>query len=164
MSVSSFRTRIPSRPGNGKYCYPLTLSDQFSQQESFDVFVRDFNFNRLHEALEMQPPANYYESSLRQCAVVPAPLYYPTHDLATTVETKGGAAFRTLKTEIYGGQAFAGQPIGFREICATCWVANFMDLELGYVDFNSQHIQFEQNRERPEDGTAARVGRSPMLV
>src|SRR6266498_3887832 len=40
--------------------------DLFAQQEAFDVWRKEYNEIRPHEALGQEPPANYYEPSLRR--------------------------------------------------------------------------------------------------
>jgi transposase InsO family protein len=115
-------------------------ANSFAQQEVFDAFVAEFNANRPHEALKMRPPAEVYTPSPRKYVSAPAPLTYPTHDIETTVKGKGGAYFKPLQKHLFVGEAFAGERIAFREIDANCWVVNFMDLELGYVDIPTKQL------------------------
>ena len=115
-------------------------SNSLAQQEAFDAFVYDFNTNRPHEALKMRPPADCYRPSPRKYVSVPEPLTYPVHDIETTVRGSGSAYFSPLKKHLFIGEAFKGQRIGFRELDDHCWAVNFMDLEIGYVDINTQQL------------------------
>lgn len=108
--------------------------NNLAQQEAFDAFVHEFNNDRPHEALKMRTPAEVYKPSQQEYASKGMPLTYPTHDIETTVKNKGAAYFKPLRKHLFVGEAFAGERIAFREIDAHCWVVNFMDLELGYVD------------------------------
>lgn len=111
-----------------------------AQQEVFDAFVHEFNNHRPHEALKMRPPAELYEPSPRKYVSAPAPLIYPTHDIETTVKSQGRVYFKPLRKHLFVGEAFAGERIAFRELDAHCWLVNFMDLELGYVDIATEQL------------------------
>jgi len=108
--------------------------NNLAQQEAFDAFVNEFNNDRPHEALKMRRPAEVYQPSPQKYVSERIPLTYPTHDIETTVKNTGGAYFKPLRKHFFVGEAFAGERVAFREIEAHCWVVNFMDLELGYID------------------------------
>src|SRR3546814_1148898 len=58
------------------------------QQEKFEQFVREYNFERPHEALAMKTPASQYRHSIRPYQGLPE-LEYPFHD-KTIVVTECG--------------------------------------------------------------------------
>ena len=67
---------------------PLTLkkettrppgTNSLQQQERFDAFVREFNVERPHEALEMKCPAELYAASPRPYAGLPEVSWRPRH-------------------------------------------------------------------------------------
>ncbi len=118
----------------------------FAQQERFDVFLEDFNEVRPHEALGMKPPSQVYQKSKRTFNEHLPPLDYPLHDFVAEVYKSGDLYFSPMKRRVYIGQPFAGARIGLRELEGGCWIAHFMDLELGYIDPNSRAILPSQPR------------------
>src|SRR5216683_7499996 len=63
-------------------------SNSLQQQERFDVFVREFNAERPHEALDMKCPAELYLASPRPYDGLPE-LIYPFHDREVLVTACG---------------------------------------------------------------------------
>jgi hypothetical protein len=63
-------------------------SNSLQQQERFDAFVREFNAERPHEALDMKCPAELYLASSRPCDGLPE-LTYPFHDRELLVTACG---------------------------------------------------------------------------
>jgi len=117
-----------------------------AQQERFDDFREDFNTQRPHEALGMKPPATIYTKSETPYTPYLAPLLYPLHDTACKVRQNGCVFFGPLKSSIYIGTAFRGEQIGFRELDEGCWLVQFMDLELGYLDKTTKTLLTTNNK------------------
>ena len=59
-------------------------SNFLQQQGKFDAFVREFNYERPHEALAMQCPAEVYKASTQQYRGL-GELSYPFHDRTALV-------------------------------------------------------------------------------
>ena len=59
-------------------------SNFLQQQAKFDAFVREFNYERPHEALDMRCPADVYTSSTRPYRSI-GELSYPFHDRTVLV-------------------------------------------------------------------------------
>ena len=62
--------------------------NSLQQQDRFDAFVREFNTERPHEALDMKCPAEFYTASTRVYAGLPD-LTYPFHDRDVVVTACG---------------------------------------------------------------------------
>jgi transposase InsO family protein len=110
------------------------------QQERFDNFSETFNGLRPHEALEMKRPADVYKASARAYSP-PEPLNYPLHD--HTVHVYGdGEIFLPMRgrPRFYVGSHFAGENVGLRSIADGTWLVTFMDLDLGYLDEETNKI------------------------
>ena len=116
-----------------------------AQQERFDDFRQDFNTQRPHEAIGMKPPATVYAKSEVLYTPYLAPLLYPLHDCACRVKQNGCVFFGPLNTSIYIGTAFRGEQIGFRELDDGCWLVQFMDIELGYLDKTTKTLLTTKN-------------------
>ena len=57
----------------------------------------------------------------------------------------GSILFEPLRREIYIGQALRGMTIGLNEINDDCWVAHFMNMELGYLDLTTKKLLYTNN-------------------
>lgn len=103
------------------------------QQQRFDLWKETFNNKRPHEALDLRIPADVYEHSTRSYAE--PKLEYPLHDDAPVVSSSGHVRLlRRRGGQIYLSAAFAGYPIGVREIESGNLLLTFANLNLGYVD------------------------------
>lgn len=108
------------------------------QQETFDKFVRVYNEERPHQALAMKYPKELYKRSSREYRGVP-PLFYPFHDKTITVTQCGRICDKKLKVSM--SRAFAGQPVGIKEMDDGIWVVSFMDYDLGYFDATGKRVE-----------------------
>lgn len=103
------------------------------QQERFDLFQREFNLERPHEALKMKTPAEIYIPSKRAYpSSLPEP-DYPLHDLTALVYPNGSVVLgRKFKFSL--SQTLVGQQVGLREEDEDLWRVTFMNLDLGFYD------------------------------
>jgi transposase InsO family protein len=107
------------------------------QQERFDIFKKEYNYERPHEALQMKTPSEVFitPSSRKLCDL--KDIEYPLHDFSTrvyccgTVRIPGGG--RQVK-KVYIGSALYGEKIGFRETEEGLWEVSFMDYDIGVYD------------------------------
>jgi hypothetical protein len=79
------------------------------QQERFDAFVREFNAERPHEALDMKCPAELYVVSPRPYDGLPE-LAYPFHDRELLVTACGRLCLHRKRINI--STVLAGQKLG----------------------------------------------------
>ena len=73
--------------------------NSLQQQGRFDAFVREFNTERPHEALQMKPPAEVYSPSTRPYLGLPE-LSYPLHDRDIMVTACGRLCMHRKKINI----------------------------------------------------------------
>ena len=111
------------------------------QQEQFDTFVEEFNGQRPHEALGMQPPAAVYTPSLLSCATPLPALEYPTCDDVRRVGRNGMLSLAGRR-QVYLSTALAGEDVGLWEDneIEQRWHVRFANLPLGYVDPGNDHL------------------------
>ena len=113
-------------------------SNSLQQQERFDVFVREFNTERPHEALDMKCPAELYPASPRPYQGLPE-LIYPFHDREVLVTACGRLCLHRKRINI--SIVLAGQKLGIKEVDDGIWLVSFMHYDLGYFDLEQKTLQ-----------------------
>ena len=107
-------------------------------QDRFDAFVREFNAERPHEALDMKCPAEFYTPSARSYDGLPE-LTYPFHDRDVIVTACGRLCLHRKRINI--STVLAGQRLGIKEVDEGIWLASFMHYDLGYFDLEQKTLQ-----------------------
>jgi len=102
-----------------------------AQQQRFDDFLRCFNNDRPHQALDMRCPAELYVPSTRPYRGIPQ-LDYPFHDKTVTVTSCGRICLGRRK--INCSLVFAGQNLGIKQVDDHLWLVTFMHYDIGYFD------------------------------
>jgi transposase InsO family protein len=113
-------------------------SNSLLQQQRFDAFVREFNVERPHEALDMKCPAELYVASPRPYASLPE-LSYPFHDRELLVTACGRLCLHRKRINL--STVLAGQKLGIKEVDDGIWLASFMHYDLGYFDLEQKTLQ-----------------------
>jgi transposase InsO family protein len=108
------------------------------QQAKFDAFVREFNYERPHQALAMRCPADVYTPSTRPYRGI-GELSYPFHDRTALVTYCGRICI--FKKKINLSTSLAGQAVGIKEVDDGIWLVTFMDYDLGYIDLEEKTLQ-----------------------
>lgn len=112
--------------------------NQLHQQEKFDEFIRVFNFERPHQALNKKYPSEIYKKSERQFKGI-EPIFYPFHDKTIQVTDCGRICQKNWKVNL--SRAFAGQEVGVKEVEDGIWVVSFLDYDLGYFDEGGKRVE-----------------------
>jgi len=112
-------------------------SNFLQQQAKFDTFVREFNDERPHEALDMKCPADVYNPSIRPHRGI-GELSYPFHDRTTLVTYCGRICIFKKKINL---SPLAGQAVGIKEVDDGIWLVTFMHYDLGYIDLEEKNLQ-----------------------
>ncbi len=112
--------------------------NSLQQQGKFDDFVREFNTERPHEALDMKCPADVYMPSPRPYNGLPE-VAYPFHDRDVLVTSCGRICMHRKKINI--STSLAGQRLGIQEVDEGIWRVSFMDYDLGYIDLEQKTLQ-----------------------
>jgi len=113
-------------------------NNSLQQQQRFDGFVREFNDERPHEALDMRCPAELYAPSLRLYRGLPE-LTYPFHDREIIVTACGRLCLHRKKINL--STVLAGQRLGIKEVDEGIWLVSFMHYDLGYFDLEQKTLQ-----------------------
>ncbi len=112
------------------------------QQARFDAFVKEFNTERPHEALDMKTPAECYQPSPRPYEGLPE-LTYPFHDRDVLVTACGRICMHRKKINV--STVLAGQKLGIKEVDDGIWLVSFMKYDLGYIDLEQKTLQTIDN-------------------
>ncbi len=108
------------------------------QQETFDRFIKEFNTERPHQALEMKCPKEVYANSPRRYQGLPD-LSYPFHDRTIQVTNCGRICVHGKKINL--SYVFAGQNVGVKEVTDGIWLVSFMKYDLGYFDEETSKLE-----------------------
>jgi putative transposase len=109
------------------------------QQRLFDRFRQEFNFERPHEALDMQTPASLYQRSPREMPSKLPPLEYPDRFEVRYVSFNGGIRWNGQWVSV--SRVCEGEYIGLEEIDDGVWNVYFGALKLGR--FLERHMRIE---------------------
>lgn len=112
------------------------------QQEKFEAFMKEFNFERPHQALNMKTPSSHYKQSENAYKGLPH-VEYPLHDRTITVTQCGRICMGTKKINL--SQVFAGQTVGVRQVDDKIWQVSFMDYDIGYFDEETNRVEPGEN-------------------
>ena len=116
--------------------------NSLQQQDRFDAFIKEFNTERPHEALEMRCPAEIYTTSNRPYRGLPD-LEYPLHDRDILVTSCGRICMHRKKINL--STVLAGQKLGITEVDDGIWLVSFMKYDLGYSDLEQRTLQTIDN-------------------
>ncbi len=107
--------------------------DLSDQQKLFDEFRLEFNTERPHEALGMEPPIQHYEPSTRALPSQLPAVEYPDDYRVRKVNPAGRIRWPG-RHFILVGQPFVGESIGCKQIEDHIWEIYFLEVLLGFVD------------------------------
>jgi transposase InsO family protein len=132
----------PAKPqDNGRHeRFHLTLKQETAQppsetmpaqQDRFDLFQREYNNERPHEALQQRPPAKVYVRSRRAFPSRLSEPEYPTWYF--TITMSAGGFVRLRGTTYFISTALEGERVGFVEVEEGCFEVYFCKLLLGRI-------------------------------
>jgi len=119
------------------------------QQERFDRFCAIYNHERPHEALDMKTPAVVHTKSPRPLPPKLDELTYPLHDTTARVHANGVIRRRGRK-QTYVATSLVGQRLGLRQVDDGTWLVSFMELDLGYIDDETNRLIQINNQANPK--------------
>jgi putative transposase len=103
-----------------------------AQQQRFRRFVREYNEERPHEALDNQPPAMTYEPSRRPLPRRVPPIDYPSHQEVRLVSSNGCVSWKS--EPLFVATPLAAEYIAFEEIDDGLWTLHFATVALARYD------------------------------
>jgi hypothetical protein len=103
-----------------------------AQQTRFRRFVREYNEERPHEALDNQPPVTRYVPSRRPLPQRVPPLDYSGHLELRRVSSNGTVSWRDAP--LFLATALAGEYVAFEEVDDGLWTLHFATVALARYD------------------------------
>jgi len=115
-----------------------------AQQVRFNRFRQEYNYDRPHEALDQETPAEHYLPSPRELPRHLPPLEYPGHFEVRLVSRNSG--IRWKKRWVCVTHTLAGEYVGLEEVGDGLWDVYFGPLKLGRMDERRQQIEDHKGR------------------
>lgn len=114
---------------NREACRPAS-SDATAQQERFDIFRREFNTERPHEALGQRRPADVYVASTRPFA---APKGDPDYGGDQVRRVRSSGEIRWAGSLLFVSETLIGEAVGISRREDGHWLVRFADVPLGLI-------------------------------
>jgi len=108
------------------------------QQRAFDHFRHEYNHLRPHEALDMQPPAQWYTTSPRPYPLVIPEMTYPADMVTRRVKHQGDIWWHCR--HIYLSETLAGEVVGLRQTTETRWDIYFGAIHLAQLNSKTKQL------------------------
>jgi putative transposase len=121
-------------------CKPPAGNSQ-AQQRKFNVFRREFNEVRPHEALDMHTPSQLHTASPRQMPSKLVPMEYPDRFEVRYVSANGGIRWR--KQWVNVTSALNGEYVGLEAIDDGLWDVYFSFMKIGRL--HERHMRIEDH-------------------
>jgi transposase InsO family protein len=109
-----------------------------AQQQRFRRFVREYNEERPHEALDNQPPATRYAPSRRALPARVPSVHYPGHMDVRRVASNGDVSWAGER--LFVTTALAGEDVAFEEVDDGLWTLWFATVALARYDDRQRSI------------------------
>jgi putative transposase len=119
-------------------------ADHRAQQRCFHTFREEFNADRPHESLGMQPPATLYHPSPRAYRGPVEPLEYPGHFELRKVSRNGG--IRWQKAWVNVSHVLAEETVGLEAIADGLWDVYYRSVKLGRFSERTGRIEDDRGR------------------
>ena len=116
-----------------------------AQQRKLNKFVKEYNHERPHEALDMETPAQIHEYSNRPFPERIRKYDYPSHLKVMNVTQNGRVRWKSYFW-VYISRALIGKQIGAEELGNGIWKVFYRNVFLGY--FNEKDIRMKQQSTR----------------
>ena len=117
-----------------------------AQQRAFDIFRREYNEERPHEALGQKPPASLYQPSQRSYPRRIPEVSYPDDMQVRRVRSKGEIKWRGKR--LFLSEALIGELVGIRREGERHHSVYFGPLKLCLIDDETNSIIKNRPRER----------------
>jgi hypothetical protein len=109
-----------------------------AQQQRFRRFIREYNEERPHEALALQPPASCYAPSRRSLPPRLPPIDYDGHLEVRRVDHNGTVSWKNAP--LFVATPLAGHLVAFEEVDDGLWTLHFATVALARYD--ERHRRF----------------------
>lgn len=101
------------------------------QQHRTNGWLKSYNRERPHEALQQRMPVKFYRKSGKRYPRPLPPVKYPAGWTVRQVRSNGEIRWQGRRRFV--GEAFVGQPVGLKRLRAGVWRVRFLDLRIGQL-------------------------------
>lgn len=112
-----------------------------AQQRRFERWQHEYNYERPHESLAMQLPADFHQRSARRLNENDKPMVYPSNHEVKIVSEAGQLAHEGRTYHV--GEAFAGKSVGLCKNEEGQTALHFANLCLGHLAFGTGGGRFK---------------------
>ena len=126
-------------------CALPSAYDLKSQQRKLNHFVKEYNYVRPHEALEMETPAKIHKQSTQPFPDRIRTYDYPAHMKVMNVTQNGSVRWKSYFW-VYMSRGLIGKQVGAEELGNGIWKVFYRNIFLGY--FNEKDIREKQKSTR----------------
>ena len=119
--------------------------DLKAQQRKLNKFVKEYNHERPHEALDMETPASIHEYSNRPFPERISKYDYPSHMKVMNVTKNGNVRWKSYYW-VYMTSGLVGKQVAAEELGNGIWKVFYRNVFLGY--FNEKDIREKQQATR----------------
>ncbi len=109
-----------------------------TQQKAFDHFREEYNYERPHESLDQQTPAEFYLPSPRPYPLLVPEMTYPDDMAVRRVHHQGDLKWKGR--HIYLSATLASELIGLRQVSDRLWDIYFGPIKLAQLDTYEQRL------------------------
>jgi len=110
-----------------------------AQERRFEVFMREYNDERPHEALGQKPPSRFYQASRRTMPDRLADPDYPSDAMSREVRRNGEIKWRGKLVGV--STALAGETVCVEETEQGEWRVRFYAVPLGILDAKTNRLR-----------------------
>jgi len=114
-------------------------ANRLAQERRFEVFMREYNDERPHEALGQKPPSRFYTPSARAMPDRIAEPDYPKDAMSREVRLNGEIKWRGKLVGV--STALAGETVCVEETEQGEWQVRFYALPLGVIDAKTNRLR-----------------------
>jgi transposase InsO family protein len=129
--------------GNGRYCYPLTVTDQASR---YLLLCEAFDSTReapVIEAFQQLFRERGLPGAIRSDNGLPFASPNGLYNLSRLAVACGRICMHRKKINV--STVLAGQKLGIKEVDDGIWLVSFMHYDLGYIDLEQRTLQTIDN-------------------
>lgn len=123
-----------------------------AQQRAFDDFLKEYNEQRPHEAIDMQTPDSRYQASPRAYPLLLPEMTYPDDMLIRKVHSQGDLRWKCR--QIHLSATLTGELVGCRQVDEHLWDIYFAHIRLAQLDtqdYRLRHLKQPKRTKRKDE-------------
>jgi transposase InsO family protein len=119
------------------------------QQKALDHFREEYNYERPHESLGQQTPAEFYLPSPRPYPLIVPEMAYPDDMTVRIVKSQGDISWKSR--HVYLSETLARESVGLRQVSERLWDIYFGPIKLAQLDTHDKRLIHLPRKPRREN-------------